>query len=203
MSGRRKPGRTPPRRVWGPWYVDPRSPLPNGSMLVGNGLYTVHLEFQDQEAKLAGAVHLSIHDRGRTTKHDWRDFQRIKNELCGEDREAIEIYPAERRLVDESNEYHLWVMPEGIDVGWGFEQRSVADDIVLDASDPAVAAAIAAIGGDPKKVNQAKQRRLPAIETVRCLVCGEPTRGEPVHEDCDDSSVLEDGRGPIPTEDVP
>jgi hypothetical protein len=161
MSRRRKPGRTPARRVWGDWFVDPRSPLPDGSMLVGNGLYTVHLEFQDQEQKLAGAVHLSIHDRGRTTKHDWRDFQRIKNELVGEDREAIEIYPAESRLVDASNEYHLWVMPEGTDVGWGFTQRHVLDSTdEVDVEDPAVQEIAASLGIENlAKLRNAKQRR--------------------------------------------
>jgi len=61
-------------------------------------------------------VHLSIktHDRCHTG-HDWRDLQRIKNELCSPEAEAIEIYPAMSRLIDTSNQYHLWVMMDGDD----------------------------------------------------------------------------------------
>jgi len=40
---------------------------------------------------------------------EWRHFQQIKNELVGPEFEAVELYPAESRLVDMDNEYHLWV----------------------------------------------------------------------------------------------
>jgi len=36
-------------------------------------------------------------------------FQQIKNEIIGPEYEATELYPAESRLVDSSEEYHLWV----------------------------------------------------------------------------------------------
>lgn len=39
---------------------------------------------------------------------DWRHFQQIKNEMIGEECEAIELYPAESRKVDASNKYHIW-----------------------------------------------------------------------------------------------
>jgi hypothetical protein len=39
---------------------------------------------------------------------DWRHFQYIKNQLLGEECEAVELYPAESRLVDTSNKFHLW-----------------------------------------------------------------------------------------------
>lgn len=40
---------------------------------------------------------------------DWRHFQQIKNEICGEECEGVELYPAESRLVDTSNKYHIFV----------------------------------------------------------------------------------------------
>lgn len=43
----------------------------------------------------------------------WRDMQRIKNELFGEDRTAVEVMPPQPEVVDEANSYHIWVMPEG------------------------------------------------------------------------------------------
>lgn len=54
-------------------------------------------------------IHLDIarHDGG--VCKNWRHFQQIKNELIGPEHEAIELFPAESRLVDAGNEYHLWV----------------------------------------------------------------------------------------------
>lgn len=47
---------------------------------------------------------------GKPIFRDWRHFQAIKNQLCGAECEGVEIYPAESRLVDTSNKYHLWVI---------------------------------------------------------------------------------------------
>lgn len=54
-------------------------------------------------------IHLSIKRIDKEPIRDWRDFQRIKNELAGPQAEAVEIFPAEARLVDGANQYHLWV----------------------------------------------------------------------------------------------
>jgi hypothetical protein len=43
---------------------------------------------------------------------DWRHFQRIKNEIVGPENEAVELFPAESRLVDGANQYHLWVLAD-------------------------------------------------------------------------------------------
>ncbi len=65
-------------------------------------------------------THLSIKRNDRGPIHDWRDFQIIKNTFCGDDAEGVEIYPAESRLVDTSNQYHLWVFPPGDHLPLGF-----------------------------------------------------------------------------------
>lgn len=70
---------------------------------------------------------LSIKDLHNTARHDWRDLQRIKNELCGPEFEACELYPAESRLVDTSNQYYVWVLPEGERFPIGFEERCVME----------------------------------------------------------------------------
>ena len=75
-------------------------------------------------------THLSIKRLDKAPVHDWRDLQRIKNEIVGEDFEAIELYPAERRVVDSANQYHLWVMPEGVQVPLGWNERFVQDKSV-------------------------------------------------------------------------
>lgn len=55
-------------------------------------------------------LQLSVRRLDRQPIHDWRDLQRIKNELVGPEHEAVELYPAESRLVDSSNQYHLWCL---------------------------------------------------------------------------------------------
>lgn len=42
----------------------------------------------------------------------WRDKQRIKDELFGMERTAIEVFPARDELVDGADSFHLWVLPE-------------------------------------------------------------------------------------------
>lgn len=54
-------------------------------------------------------VHLNIRRVDGYPGRDWRHFQQIKNELVGEECEGVELYPAESRLVDQSNKYHLFV----------------------------------------------------------------------------------------------
>lgn len=74
-----------------------------------NDLYVViHTKYRN------GIEHLSIRRADRGAAKDWRHFQQIKNQLCGKEREACELYPAESRLVDTANQYHMWVLPEGL-----------------------------------------------------------------------------------------
>jgi len=54
-------------------------------------------------------VHLSIKRHDQEPFQDWRDLQRIKNELVGPENEAVQLYPRESRLVDAANQVHLWV----------------------------------------------------------------------------------------------
>jgi hypothetical protein len=64
--------------------------------------------------------HLSIKRLDRQPDIPWRDLQRLKNEVAGEDVEAIEIYPAESRLVDTANQRWLWCFPPGFVIPRGF-----------------------------------------------------------------------------------
>lgn len=76
-----------------------------------------------------GVRQLSIRRNDREWPRDWRHFQRIKNEICGPELEAVELYPRESRLVDGANQFHLWVLPAGVDVPLGYfpPERSVSD----------------------------------------------------------------------------
>ena len=46
----------------------------------------------------------------------WAAMQRIKDELFGADRLAVEVFPPRDELVDEANMYHLWILPEGMEL---------------------------------------------------------------------------------------
>ena len=73
-------------------------------------------------------IHLGIKRRDKESVHDWRDLQEIKNMLVGPEYEAVELYPAESRLIDSANQYHLWIVDfEGFRWPFGFNERLVTD----------------------------------------------------------------------------
>lgn len=86
-----------------------------------NNLYTVFVR-RGGDTEL---THISFRRNDRGTSIDWRHKQYIKNEICGPEYEAVEIFPAESRLVDASNQFHLWVLPENAVVPGGFNERLV------------------------------------------------------------------------------
>ena len=49
----------------------------------------------------------------------WAVKMEIKNELFGENRLAIEVFPKEKNLVDVMDVYHLWVFPKDFDLPFG------------------------------------------------------------------------------------
>lgn len=71
---------------------------------------------------------LSIHLRDRGPMRNWRHLQQIKNEVCGELSTGIEVFPPETALTDTANEYHLWVFPEGVDLGFGLGPEPLVTD---------------------------------------------------------------------------
>ena len=87
-----------------------------------NNLYQVNIRYLSEDRDPEKLVALSIKRIDRQAHHDWRHFQKIKNEICGPNREAIEIYPAEKRLVDTSNQYYLWVLPAGESITSDFQK---------------------------------------------------------------------------------
>lgn len=55
----------------------------------------------------------------RAGKLGWAEKQMIKNELFGEDRIAIEVYPRQDMLVDVCDVYHLWVFEKNFYLPYG------------------------------------------------------------------------------------
>lgn len=57
-----------------------------------------------------------------STDIPWCEKQRIKNELFGTERVAVEVFPPESQLVDEANMYHLWILLEGAQLPFNLKQ---------------------------------------------------------------------------------
>lgn len=71
------------------------------------------------------ATYITIKRHDKEICNDWRHFQQIKNELVGKDIEALQIYPAESRLLDTANQYWLFCLPKGHQIPFGFKDRNV------------------------------------------------------------------------------
>lgn len=90
--------------------------------------YQVNVKFIDtKEKNMKGMLWLSIKRKDKNWMRDWRELQKIKNEIAGYEREGCEIFPAESRLVDTSNQFHIFVLPEGQKFPWGYKDRLIVE----------------------------------------------------------------------------
>jgi hypothetical protein len=96
-----------------------------------NSIYVVRVIAFKGTPPFGLTVCLSVRTHDHQARHDWRELQRIKNELVGPKVEAVEVYPSEDRLVDNTNWYHLFCFPElATEDGWlpfGFTERMVTE----------------------------------------------------------------------------
>jgi len=104
-----------------------------GQEIWRNNIYQVNVtRYEPMAEGMPQLVHLSIRRRDRQVIKDWRDMQRIKNQLVGEECEGVELYPAESRLVDTANQFHLWCFDsEDFRFPFGFSERLVTDDVEI------------------------------------------------------------------------
>jgi len=94
--------------------------------IFSNDIYTVRVR------NAAPFIQLDICRCDGETRTSWREFQQIKNELVGPECEGVELFPAESRLVDTSNQYHLWVNPDPTyRFPLGYDRRMVLDKPVV------------------------------------------------------------------------
>jgi len=101
-----------------------------------NSLYQVNvIEIPSPYPKDSGwpqdpILQLSIKRRDKLAIHDWRHLQKIKNEIVGPERLAVEFYPPESMLVDTANQYFLWVLPPAFGPNlfpFMFKERAVVE----------------------------------------------------------------------------
>lgn len=79
--------------------------------------------------KIGTVEHFCIRNRDNTDI-SWAEKQRIKNDLAGRKRTAIEIFPSEDRLIDEAGMYHLWILPEGYELPFGIHKNDIKTEPV-------------------------------------------------------------------------
>lgn len=102
--------------TWDAWHIGQPYDDDYMGIPVWNNLYTVYGRLCRVEGMMIHGkevkemVHLSIKRNDRQPAIDWRDKLRIKNELCGPESEAVELYPSMNRVVDGANQFHLWVI---------------------------------------------------------------------------------------------
>lgn len=94
----------------------------NISRAYKNDIYSVQVYVNETEWGTVDQFVIRRHDEHPI--HSWSELQRIKDELAGADRTAIEVFPAQRDLVDVANLYHLWVLPEGFVLPFGLRRRA-------------------------------------------------------------------------------
>ena len=92
-----------------------------------NNIYKVVIEMTSP------LIHACIRRHDGRPCENWTHLQQIKSELIGPENEAVELFPAESRLINTTNEYHLWAHPNsGYRFPFGFSwDRFVMDDPLL------------------------------------------------------------------------
>ena len=87
-----------------------------------------HMVHAGEDTGWPAMWYLSIKRNDKEVIWDWRELQEIKNLICGEDNEGMQLFPAEERVVDTANQYHLFVIKEaGLFFPIGFAVRNVTD----------------------------------------------------------------------------
>ena len=76
-----------------------------------NGIQAKHY-IHLKENQIEDFLYLSIKRKDKEAIFDIEHLQQIKDELAGENRIAIELYPSQARVLDCANQYHLFVFPE-------------------------------------------------------------------------------------------
>jgi hypothetical protein len=96
-----------------------------------NGKYQVMVR-DGTDQKGARLITLSVRREDRKPIMDWRDMQWIKNFFLGPETEAVQLFPAESRLVDTCNQYYLFAYPDPtFRFPFGFEERMVGEKVSI------------------------------------------------------------------------
>lgn len=102
---------------WGPWHrvEDARPPRTTGWLSEVHTVWKNHVFavlVRTVQTACGPVQHAAIRNVSETDI-PWAAMQRIKDEIFGPRRVAVEVFPPADELVDEANMYHLWILPEG------------------------------------------------------------------------------------------
>jgi hypothetical protein len=86
-----------------------------------NGIYAVMS--RAVQTQWGEVEHVCIRNVGNSDI-PWRDKQRIKDELFGADRVAVEVFPESGDLVDDAGMYHLWILPAGYRLPFSLKEQA-------------------------------------------------------------------------------
>jgi hypothetical protein len=73
-------------------------------------------------------ISFSMKDGGHLI--DWREIQEMKNQVVGEEHEAVMLFPKDSRCMDTANQFHLYIIGDKgqeFPVGWQC-QKAVTDE---------------------------------------------------------------------------
>lgn len=79
---------------------------------------------RDLETEWGKVTHLTI--TTKIEKPTWMEKQQFKNELFGREALAIEVFPPEEQLVDESDMFHLWILHD-VSLPFGLHEENSDD----------------------------------------------------------------------------
>jgi hypothetical protein len=110
-------------------YIDETVLRSAGGERWNNDKYQVVIFDADTKGDFPPMWHISIKRHDRYPVFNWRDIQTLKNQLVGPENEAVQLFPAESRLVDGANQYHLFCLKDaGVRFPFGFPNRVVTDE---------------------------------------------------------------------------
>ncbi|HEU5379012.1 MAG TPA: hypothetical protein VFV38_26615 [Ktedonobacteraceae bacterium] len=116
------------QRPWTPFVrcePDKRSPH---ILTVCNSRYLVLMRRNPPGDDGPDVIHLSIKRLDQRPHIGYRGLMRIKDELYGENYEAVQLFPAREREVELANQYHLWLRGDSTyRFPFGFTERLVSD----------------------------------------------------------------------------
>lgn len=114
-------GRRRIKRGWNAFVQGPPPDTVEGAVSSWtNNLYVVL--YMPEQTEIGLVERLLIRRNDGTTNVPWAHKQRIKDELLGPERVAVEVMPARSELVDDCNCYHLWGLPEGYAMPFGLDR---------------------------------------------------------------------------------
>ena len=107
------------RGRWGQWET---IAFPDGAPIAGWGRDVSHAVRNAVFCVLVrplaahGVVHLAVSSLSGE-RPSWHEMQRIKDEIAGPERTAVEIYPPRGDIVDGADMFHLWVLEAPLPFG--------------------------------------------------------------------------------------